>query len=333
METCVTFTWIQLNLRLFELTGDPRSIELAEEAAWNQLLPALSPEGDTWNYFMSLVGPKRFYRKWLAGVKAVDNPFPGAPITCCHTNGQRGLALLPLYAYSIQDGEVLVVNFYGPYHATVNLSGIGQLRVEQFADFPAAEDIILQFTPSNENPYHVSLRIPAWAEEMLVNQQPAPKDRLYFDLRLQGEQAILVHFKLSPRVILSGFEARGKCSIGYGPLIFALDRPPLNSELDQVILNLGHEDPRARMEVRYEDGWPQIRIPACRIPAQATFEPIYEPIGAVDLIPVLFAGLKGNPGLVETLDGESMPFFNQEKTPITRFPEYRVLMPFFWSPG
>ncbi len=43
IETCVTFTWMQLNLRLFDLTGDERSLDLAEEAAWNQLLPALLP--------------------------------------------------------------------------------------------------------------------------------------------------------------------------------------------------------------------------------------------------------------------------------------------------
>ncbi len=139
IETCVTFTWIQLNLRLYELTGDFRSLDLAEEAAWNQLLPALSPAGDTWSYFMSLMGPKRFFRKWLAGVKGDDDLVQGAPVTCCHTNGQRGLALLPLYAYTINADETLSVNFYGSYHATVNLPGVERLHVEQLTEFPAGD--------------------------------------------------------------------------------------------------------------------------------------------------------------------------------------------------
>jgi hypothetical protein len=55
-------------------------------------------------------------------------------------------------------------------------------------------------------------------------------------------------------------------------------------------------------------------------------------IGTIDLVPVLFAGLKGNPGLSQILDGESMEYANKEKAPITLFPEYRVLLPFFWCP-
>jgi DUF1680 family protein len=333
METCVTFTWIQLNLRLFELTGDSRSLNLVEEAAWNQLLPALSPQGDTWSYFMSMVGPKRFFRSWLAGVSAENNIFKGAPVTCCHTNGQRGLALVPLYAYTIRADGALAVNFYGAFNATVHLPSGEKFYVEQRTSFPAGDDIEFIFDSLDDRPYQVHFRVPPWADQMMVNQQPVPKDRPTYSLSLQGKQTVQVHFRLSPRIILCGFEGRGKCSVAFGPLIFALDQPPENNGLDSVALDLGHGEYQSRLAVDITDGWPMIRVPACQIPSLATFEPKVKPIGPIDLVPVLFAGLKSNPGLSENLDGESTPFFNQEKTPITQFPEYRVLLPFFWSPA
>ena len=138
-----------------------------------------------------------------------------------------------------------------------------------------------------------------------------------------------VHFKRSPRIILCGLEGRGKSAVGCGPLIFALDQPPQNLPLDAVALDLGVGAYHSRLTVQSKNGWLVIRAPACEIPPLAAFDPAYKPIGNIDLIPVLFAGLKGNPGLTEDLDGEKTGFYNQGKVPITRFPEYRLLLPFF----
>ena len=82
-----------------------------------------------------------------------------------------------------------------------------------------------------------------------------------------------------------------RCSVAYGPLIFALDQPPENASLDGVALDLGRGDIRDRLTVSFEAGWPVVRVPARLIPARATFDPSYQPIGGVDLLPVLFAGL------------------------------------------
>jgi hypothetical protein len=166
---------------------------------------------------------------------------------------------------------------------------------------------------------------------MMVDGQPASGPVV--NLELKGERHIQVTFNLSPRIIFCGLEARGKCAAAYGPLIFALDQAPSGIPLDSVILNLGHGSAvNTRLEVSLENGWPVLHAPACTIPDRGNFEPTYQNIGHVDLVPVLLAGINGNPGLIETIQGESMPSSNQERVAIGRFPEYRVLLPFFWSP-
>lgn len=44
IETCVTFTWIQFNLRLFAATGDCRALELAEESILTGYFPPMKPD-------------------------------------------------------------------------------------------------------------------------------------------------------------------------------------------------------------------------------------------------------------------------------------------------
>jgi uncharacterized protein len=330
METCVTFTWIQLNLRLFELTGDARALDLVEESTWNQLLPALSPLGDTWSYHLSMIGPKRFFRKWVQGVQSAGKIGEGAPISCCHTNGQRGLALIPQYAYTVQADGTLGVNFYGAWNATVSLPGAGRVSVEQETSFPAGEMVVFHFKPETDQVYRVQFRVPAWSNETLINGQVVASPS--YRMELHGEQTVQISFDLHPRIIFCGYEARGKCAVAYGPLICAVDNPPAEASLDSVILNLGHGSPDQKLEAHVENGWPIVQAPACTIPTLANFKPVYQDIGKVDLVPVLFAGLQNNPGLREIIQGESMPSLNQERVAIERFPEYRVLLPFFWSP-
>ena len=50
VETCSTFSWIQLNRELLAITGDARYADEIEKSAYNDLLGAQAPEGDNWCY-------------------------------------------------------------------------------------------------------------------------------------------------------------------------------------------------------------------------------------------------------------------------------------------
>ena len=329
VETCVTFSWIQLNLRLFELTGDERALDLVEEAAWNQLLPALSPQADTWSYHLAMTGPKRYFKRWVQGVGKDQARPAGAPITCCHTNGQRGLALVPQYAYTITGDGALAVNLYGMSGVQLSLPGAGQVNVEQETDYPRAGTVLLNVIPSGDAEYELRLRRPAWSPHMTVNGVETAERR--FSVRRRGPAQIMVELEMGPQVRFCGFEARGKCAVAYGPLVMALDEAPAGAALDQVGLALGDGAPAGRLHAVASDGWPVIEAPALLIPLEAVYtEPLRR--AGVRLVPVLLAGLKGNPGLERVIDGEDQPAYNLSKQPITLFPEYRVLLPYFWNP-
>ena len=59
-ETCVTTTWIQLNLQLLRLTGDAKFGDELERTFYNHLAAAQHPRGDDWCYFTALEGKKPY---------------------------------------------------------------------------------------------------------------------------------------------------------------------------------------------------------------------------------------------------------------------------------
>ena len=82
-ETCVTTTWIQLNLQLLRLTGEIEYGDELERSFYNHLAAAQHPRGDDWCYYTALEGKKPYD--------------PG--INCCHSSGPRGMALAVQAAY------------------------------------------------------------------------------------------------------------------------------------------------------------------------------------------------------------------------------------------
>ena len=75
-ETCVTVTWMQLNLQLLRLTGEAKYGDEFERSLYNHLAAAQNPQGDNWCYYTPLEGRKRYDKQ----------------ITCCHSSGPRGMA-------------------------------------------------------------------------------------------------------------------------------------------------------------------------------------------------------------------------------------------------
>ncbi|MCX6903038.1 MAG: glycoside hydrolase family 127 protein, partial [Verrucomicrobia bacterium] len=82
-ETCVTTTWIQLNLQLLRLTGEGKFGNELERTFYNHLAAAQHPRGDDWCYYTALEGRKPYDKG----------------ISCCHSSGPRGMALVPQSSY------------------------------------------------------------------------------------------------------------------------------------------------------------------------------------------------------------------------------------------
>jgi len=103
-ETCVTVTWMQLNIELLRLLGQARFGDELEKTLYNHLLAAQKPTCDDWAYYTPLVGHKPY----------------DASTNCCHSSGPRGVALVPSFVYSTTpDG--IAVNIFSASKATLPL--------------------------------------------------------------------------------------------------------------------------------------------------------------------------------------------------------------------
>ncbi len=330
LETCVSFTWLQWNLRLFALSGDPAALDLAEEVAWNQLLPAVCPDGSTWTYHLPITGPKIFSRQWIQGV---EGRYGGASLSCCHTNGQRALALFPRWAYSAGAPGELAVNFYGESGGVFDVPGTGRVHVRQSTDYPASGIVELEVSVAAGRSLVLALRVPGWAGGLRVEgaDRATAADRRV-RLAVAGNRRLRVELPMEPRLVAAGGSNRGKVALARGPLLFALDpeQAPPGWELDQVALALDARLPPAAVQVGSgAGGWPVLRVPVARLPtgvvapaaalarcdrSEAAFEPI------------LFAGLGGRPRGEEP-DRAGAPW---DAADTAALPTYRTLFP--WLP-
>ncbi|MGH2616952.1 MAG: beta-L-arabinofuranosidase domain-containing protein, partial [Thermomicrobiales bacterium] len=77
-ETCVSMTWLYLNLSLGRLTGEARFWDMAEQTLYNHLLGAQSEDGRGWAYYLGLRDSKRY--RWHTDPD------------CCPSRGARALA-------------------------------------------------------------------------------------------------------------------------------------------------------------------------------------------------------------------------------------------------
>jgi hypothetical protein len=161
-ETCVTTTWIQLNLALLQLTGQARFGDELERSLYNHLTAAQHPAGADWCYFTALQGRKKY----------------DAHITCCHSSGPRGLALAPQTAYlhgREKGHDVLLISSFEPSGATLRLGGQA-VRVDQQSGFPYTGRTVLRLSLKRPARFAIKLRAPAWSLPMqaIVLRRPAP---------------------------------------------------------------------------------------------------------------------------------------------------------------
>lgn len=170
IETCSTFSWIQLNRELLAITGEARYAEEIERAAYNDLLAAQAPDGEDWCYYIYPNGKRVYTTYWR----------------CCKSSGAMALEELAPLAYSVADARI-AVNLYGPGVADL-ATQCGALRITQFTDYPFDGDIrlVLALAAPLAGELTLALRIPAWAEGAGAALNgvalPAPQPGAYLEL-------------------------------------------------------------------------------------------------------------------------------------------------------
>ncbi|MBK8980085.1 MAG: glycoside hydrolase family 127 protein [Planctomycetes bacterium] len=145
-ETCVTVTWLQLNVHLLEITGDARYGREIERTAFNHLPAAQRPDGGAWCYYTGLSGTKPY----------------ASTITCCSSSGPRGMALLPEAAVLVDAGGALCVNLPTALHGTATLGG-RRVSFAQDSALPRDGTSTLRFGGELPATFAVRIRLSDWA--------------------------------------------------------------------------------------------------------------------------------------------------------------------------
>lgn len=215
-ETCVTTTWIQLNLQLLQLTGKSAYADEIERALYNHLTAAQSPRGDDWCYYTALQGTKHY----------------DAGITCCHSSGPRALALVPATAY-LQGDDVAVVNTFETSQARF-LFGGSPVEFDQRSGFPREGRSILTVHLSQPTRFALSLRVPAWAAPVEMNGAAFEQGWAVVPARIWKDgDTIEFTFGLRGRVVPGDYTNYSRSALEWGPFVLAVDASR-NRKLDSL---------------------------------------------------------------------------------------------------
>jgi len=199
-ETCVTTTWIQLNLSLLQLTGEARFGDELERSFYNHLTAAQDPRGEDWCYYTPLEGQKRY-----------DHA-----ITCCHSSGPRGLALVPQASYlrsQVGGHDALLVSTFETSRATVTLGG-QSVTVDQQSEFPRLGEAMLTLRMARPATFAIKVRAPAWAAP--VNIAGATECGGWAELaarQWKDGDCVRVTFTIASRLVLGEHTNAGRAAL------------------------------------------------------------------------------------------------------------------------
>jgi uncharacterized protein len=205
-ETCVTTTWIQLNLQLLQLTGGAEYADEIERSLYNQLTAAQNPRGDDWCYYTALQGSKHY----------------DEGITCCHSSGPRALALAPTTAY-FQTPDTVIVSTFESSRARF-LFGDQVVGLDQQSEFPRTGRSVLTVHVSRATRFGIRLRVPSWAAPLKVNGATFASGWAALPSREWEEgDRINITFNLRGRVIPGEYSNFSRAAAAWGPFILAVD--------------------------------------------------------------------------------------------------------------
>ncbi|HEY3322003.1 MAG TPA: beta-L-arabinofuranosidase domain-containing protein [Planctomycetota bacterium] len=219
-ETCVTTTWIQLNLQLLRLTGLARYGDELERSYLNHLSSAQLPDGSKWCYYTSLVGTKPY----------------GNSTNCCLSSGPRAMALAPQAAYlkyQTKEGvDGVIVNFFETSKVTMKLGG-QNVTIEQKTDFPLKGSSVITLKMDAPVQFDLKVRAPKWSDPLGLRLHVSDPDFtvaadagdwsvLPAHQWKNGDQITLT-FSLATKLVPGEHGNAGKAALTWGPIVLAHD--------------------------------------------------------------------------------------------------------------
>ena len=225
METCVGFTWMQLNNKLLQMTGDAHYADNIEKTFYNAILAAMKEDGSQILKYTPLEGHR------MEGELQC-----GLHINCCNANGPRAFAMIPSLLYSMHGDSRLSINLYMPSQVKARVGG-HDICIEQVTRYPADGHVSLSFHMDQPVQMALALRIPAWSQStsIKVNGQATPnvQSGTYLTLNRQWKEGDKVELQLDMRTHL--VQMGQMQALERGPIVLARDSRLADGFVDESL--------------------------------------------------------------------------------------------------
>lgn len=225
METCVTFTWMQLCERLLDITGKVKYADQIENTAYNALQAAAKQHTMMFASYVPLEGFRRDGERQC-----------GMDINCCKANGPRAFTLLPGFAFHAAANR-LTVNLYTESEAQL-VVGSNIVSLAMQTGYPVTENISLTVNPEKESEFELALRIPAWSKKnsVSINGEPVqatllPGAYLVLNRKWKKGDRVVLNLDLRGRMVMLGHHM----ALLRGPVVLARDSRFKDGFVDETI--------------------------------------------------------------------------------------------------
>ncbi len=258
-ETCAAIGDVYWNQRLFNLSGNVDYFDVIERTLYNGLISGLSLDGTQFFYPNALESDGVYQSN--RGSCTRQGWFD---CSCCPTNVIRFVPAIPGLIYSKSDEEIFV-NLYASSEADIDFKG-QKIKLSQSTNYPWDGLVKIEVEPGTASEFTMKLRVPGWSRNevlpgdlytyadsknqpasLTINGEPIETKPIdgYFVLSRQwkNNDVIEIDFPMEVRLVRANEkveEDRGKLSLEYGPLVYAVEEID-NPGFDAITLSVNDE--------------------------------------------------------------------------------------------
>jgi len=265
-ETCAAIGDVYWNHRLHNLYGDVKYFDVIERTLYNGLISGLSLDGVNFFYPNALESDGVY--KFNQGACTRKSWFD---CSCCPTNLIRFIPSIPGLIYSKSKKDIYV-DLYASSHATIDFNET-EINISQNTNYPWDGNVNLTVSAKEKLEFTLKLRVPEWSRNEVLpsdlyayskEEKESPtisvngekmnaeiKDG-YFVLTREwkANDTVELNFPMEVRTVKANENVeddRGKLSLEYGPLVYAVESVD-NPSFDELVVS-----PTDKFSVQHED--------------------------------------------------------------------------------
>ena len=243
-ESCASIGLALFGLRMNQITGESKYMDVAERALYNTVLAGIALDGKSFFYVnpLEVWPPACMEGTTKKHVKPIRQKWFG--VACCPPNIARTLASLGQYIYAAYpEKNQLYVNLFVSNETTLDWNE-NEISVKLETKFPWENLYKMELKNVPADGMDISLRVPDYAEdhEIKVNGKKADikPESGYCKVHVTDDAEIQVAFQAPPKFVYANPQVRadsGKVAITRGPLVYCLEEIDNGQNLPAIFID------------------------------------------------------------------------------------------------